>query len=100
MENEINNVSGKINEENEDKVNNIKVLAEQMNQKFVEVHDAIDIQKQKREGIEGEYDNHINEVLEKMKEEFNKQKKNREEFEENVFTLIEETCTKLASYNA
>ena len=72
----------------------------EMNQKFIEVHDAIDVQKQKREGIDGEYDNHINEVLEKMKEEFNKQKKNREEFQENVFALIEETCTKLASYNS
>ena len=26
-------------------------------------------------------------------------KKQREEFEENVFTLIEDTCTKLASSN-
>ena len=81
MENEINNVTSKINEENEDKINNIKILAEEMNQKFGEVHDAIDAQRQKREGIDGEYDNHINEVLDKIKEEFQKQKNKREEFE-------------------
>ena len=33
----------------------------------------------------------------KVKSEFSKEKKQREEFEENVFSLIEETCTKLAN---
>jgi hypothetical protein len=35
----------------------------------------------------------------KVKNEFNKEKKQREEFEENIFSLIEETCTKLAQLN-
>ena len=35
--------------------------------------------------------------MEKVKNEFAKEKKQREEFEENVFNLIEDTCTKLAS---
>ena len=35
--------------------------------------------------------------MNKVKGEFNKEKKQREEFEENVFSLIEETCNKLAN---
>ena len=35
--------------------------------------------------------------MDKVKGEFNKEKKQREEFEENVFNLIEDTCTKLAN---
>ena len=37
--------------------------------------------------------------MDKVKNEFNKEKSQREEFEENVFSLIEDTCTKLASSN-
>ena len=41
----------------------------------------------------------LEEIMEKVKNEFNKEKKQREDFEENVFNLIEETCTKLATSN-
>jgi hypothetical protein len=33
----------------------------------------------------------------KVKEEFGKERQQREEFEENIFNLLEETCTRLAS---
>ena len=41
----------------------------------------------------------LEEIMEKVKNEFNKEKKQREDFEENVFNLIEDTCTKLATSN-
>ena len=39
------------------------------------------------------------EIMEKVKNEFSKETKQREDFEENVFNLIEDTCTKLATSN-
>ena len=100
IENEINNANNKINEENEDKINDIKNLVDDMNQKFGEIQETIENKRKKREEIEEGYKNDINEIMEKVKEEFSRQKKKREEFEENVFTLIEDTCTKLATYNS
>lgn len=100
IESEINNANNKINGENEDKINDIKNLVDDMNQKFGEVHDAIENNKKKREEIEEGYKNDFNEIMEKVNDEFNRQKKKREEFEENVFTLIEDTCTRLATYNS
>jgi hypothetical protein len=32
----------------------------------------------------------------KFRDEFKKERKEREEFEENIFNLLEETCTRLA----
>ncbi len=37
--------------------------------------------------------------MQRIKEEFNKEKDKREEFEENIFTLLEETCAKLINTN-
>ncbi|MCQ2818496.1 MAG: hypothetical protein MJ252_14605 [archaeon] len=70
-----------------------------MNQQFGEVHDLIDEEKKKREDSENLFVKNLEEIMEKVKTEFKKEKKQREEFEENVFNLIEETCTKLASSN-
>lgn len=70
-----------------------------MNQQFGEVHDLIDEEKKKREDSENLFVKNLEEIMDKVKNEFKKEKKQREEFEENVFNLIEETCTKLASTN-
>ena len=100
MENEINNVNNKIIEENEDKINNIKNITEDIGQKFGEIKENIETQKQKREEIENEHENNISEIMEKTKNEIDIQKQKREEFEANAFTIIEDTCIKLAENNS
>ena len=70
-----------------------------MNQQFGEVHELIDNERKKREESENNFVQNLEEIMNKVKSEFNKEKKQREEFEENVFSLIEETCTKLANSN-
>ena len=57
------------------------------------------MKKKKREESENAFVHNLEEIMEKVKNEFAKEKKQREEFEENVFNLIEDTCTKLASSN-
>ena len=52
MVNEINNVNNKIIEENEDKIMNIKYISDDIEQKFEEIKENIDEQKQKRENVE------------------------------------------------
>ena len=37
--------------------------------------------------------------MQKIKSEFNKERKQREDFEENIFNLLEETCEKLSLNN-
>ena len=96
----MNNINYKINEENNGDINNIKNLAEQMNLKFGEVHNSIDNQIHKREEIDGNYKKEINEIMDKIEEESNRQKKKREEFEENIFTLMEDTLIKLINNNS
>jgi hypothetical protein len=70
-----------------------------MNQQFSEVHELLDNEHKKREESENAFVKNLEEIMEKVKEEFNKEKKQREDFEENVFNLIEDTCTKLANSN-
>jgi CRISPR/Cas system CSM-associated protein Csm2 small subunit len=70
-----------------------------MNQQFGEVHNLIEEERKKREESENAFVKNLEEIMDKVKGEFNKEKKQREEFEENVFNLIEDTCTKLASSN-
>ena len=70
-----------------------------MNQQFGEVHDLIDEEKKKREESENLFVKNLEDIMDKVKNEFKKEKNQREEFEENVFNLIEETCTKLAANN-
>ena len=57
------------------------------------------MKKKKREESESSFIQNLEEIMQKVKSEFAKEKKQREEFEENVFNLIEDTCTKLASSN-
>ena len=59
----------------------------------------IENERKKREESENTFVQNLEEIMNKVKNEFNKEKKQREEFEENVFSLIEETCTKLANSN-
>ena len=99
MENEINNVNNNIISENEEKINNIKNINEEMEEKFVEIKENIEEQKQKRENIEKNNESNISEILEKVKHEVNVHKTKREEFQDNVFTIIEDTCLKLAENN-
>ena len=70
-----------------------------MNQQFGEVHNLIEEERKKREESENSFVKNLEEIMDNVKGEFNKEKKQREEFEENVFNLIEDTCTKLASSN-
>jgi len=37
--------------------------------------------------------------MQRIKEEFHREKEKREDFEENIFTLLEETCSKLVNNN-
>ena len=61
------------------------------------MHELIDNERKKREESENTFVQNLEEIMGKVKSEFSKEKKQREEFEENVFSLIEETCTKLAN---
>ena len=70
-----------------------------MNQQFIEVHELIENEKKKREESENAFVQNLGEIMEKVKSEFAKEKKQREEFEENVFNLIEDTLIKLVSSN-
>ena len=70
-----------------------------MNQQFIEVHELIENEKKKREESENAFVQNLGEIMEKVKAEFAKEKKQREEFEENVFNLIEDTLIKLVSSN-
>jgi hypothetical protein len=51
----------------------------------------------KRKETENVFVNSLGEVMQKVKGEFEKEKRKREDFEENIFTLLEETCTRLAN---
>ena len=94
------NHTQEIKEENEDKINNIKNITADIGQKFGEIKENIETQKQKREEIENEHENNISEIMEKIKNEIDIQKQKREEFEANAFTIIEDTCIKLAENNS
>ena len=54
------------------------------------------MQKQRRESYEKYNENNLNEILEKVNDEINLYKKNKDEFQNNVFNIIEDTCLKLA----
>jgi hypothetical protein len=70
-----------------------------MNSEFGRVHELIETETKKREESENTFVGSLEEIMQKVKGEFNKERKQREEFEENIFTLIEDTCNKLANCN-
>ena len=74
-------------------------MANKINQKLEEVNKLIDDEKKEREELENSCVKNREEILNKLKNEFNNVKKQREEFEENFFLAIEESCTKLANTN-
>ena len=85
--------------ENEEKINDIKNINEEIEQKFGEIKENIEQQKQRRENYEKNNENNINEFMEKTNDEINLYKKNKEDFQDNVFTIIEDTCLQLAENN-
>ena len=72
MNTELPNLNSKIDEENEERINNIKTLVDQMNQQFGEVHELIDNERKKREESENSFVQNLEEIMEKVKNEFNK----------------------------
>jgi len=71
-----------------------------MNNEFGKIQELIENESSKRIETENTFVQTISEVMQRIKEEFNKEKDKREDFEENIFTLLEETCTKLTNNNS
>ena len=71
-----------------------------MNNEFGKIQELIENESSKRIETENTFVQTISEVMQRIKEELNKEKDKREDFEENIFTLLEETCTKLTNNNS
>lgn len=97
MQRELPSLEEKIDNENEERLNSIKALVKDMNEQFQKVHDEIDVKRAKRVDNERAFAQSVENVYDKVKDEFAKEQQQRESFEENVFTLIEDVCTKLVS---
>ena len=80
-----------------------------MNNEFAKIQELVIIliikikienESSKRVETENTFVSTISDVMQRIKEEFNKEKDKREDFEENIFALLEETCSKLVNNNS
>ena len=68
-----------------------------MNDEFMKAHNLIANDTRQREENEDKILMALKDIMKKVKEELENEKVKREEFEENIFNILEETCNKLAS---
>ena len=74
-------------------------IAEDSNNEFGNVYELIKTEQTIKEDNKKEFDNNIKELMTKINEEFKNEEKKREDFEKNIFDLIEDTVVKLSEDN-
>ncbi len=111
---EMPNVNTKIENESEEKNKIMQNLVQEMNNEFAKLQELvnfikiklcltltqIETESGKRVETENTFVQTISDVMQRIKEEFNKEREIREEYEDNIFTLLEETSNRLVSNNA
>ena len=99
----IDSCSHEIEEKNsneKEKINKIvNDIAEDSNNEFGNVYELIKTEQTIKEDNKKEFDNNIKELMTKINEEFKNEEKKREDFEKNIFDLIEDTVVKLSEDN-
>lgn len=68
-----------------------------MNDEFLKVHNLVSNEGRQREENEDKILLALKDIMKKVKEELESERVKREDFEENIFNILEETCNKLAS---
>jgi len=68
-----------------------------MNDEFMKAHNLIANDTRQREENEDKILMALKDIMKKVKEELENEKTKREDFEENIFNILEETCNKLAN---
>lgn len=89
------NVDKKIKEEKEETSEILKNLGNEMNKQIEVMKNEIKEEESKREDNMNLLSNNLKEIENQINEEFEKNRKIREEFEENIFNLLEKTCIRL-----
>lgn len=86
----------RIEKENQEQGQFIENIVNDSNKEFSNLYAELHKETKINEETKTEFLKNCKEVKEKMNDEFNKAKIQREGFEENIFNLIEDTCVKLS----
>lgn len=77
----------------------IDSIVSQVNSEFGKLYDILDEDIAKRDESEKTFESTLEDIKKRVYEEYEKERSARENFEENIFKLLEETCFKMSSYD-